>query len=153
MKIVLQRVIDASVKVNNELVGSISHGLLLLVGISIDDTEVCIEKLAQKIVHMRIFNDDEGKMNKSVIDVNGGILSISQFTLYASTKKGNRPSYIAAARPEQAKPLYNELNRMLQIKLGKPIETGIFGADMKVTFQNDGPVTILLDSEEICPKK
>lgn len=148
----IQRVRDASVKVDNKIVGSIDHGLLLLVGISTDDTDACIDKLAQKIVNMRIFNDDDGKMNRSVLDVDGGILSISQFTLYASAKKGNRPSYIAAARPEVATPLYEKLNMTLCEKLGKQVETGIFGADMKVAFMNDGPVTIILDSKDICPQ-
>ena len=144
MKIVLQRVSSASVKVDSKIVGSIKHGLLLLIGFSSTDTEESILPTIEKIVKLRIFSDEEGKMNKSVLDVEGSMLLISQFTLYADTKKGNRPSFIEAARPEQAIPLYEffiaEMRKRISI-----VETGIFGADMKVELINDGPVTIVFD--------
>jgi D-tyrosyl-tRNA(Tyr) deacylase len=144
MKIVLQRVSSASVKVDSKIVGRIEHGLLLLIGFSSADTEESILPTIEKIVKLRIFSDEEGKMNKSVLDVNGSALLVSQFTLYADTKKGNRPSFIEAARPEQAIPLYEffiaEMKKRISI-----VETGIFGADMKVELVNDGPVTILFD--------
>ena len=145
MKIVLQRVTSASVKVNSEIVGSIDHGMLLLLGFSSNDTEESILPTLEKIVKLRVFSDEEGKMNKSVLDANGSALLVSQFTLYADTKKGNRPSFIEAARPEQAIPLYEffitEMKKRISI-----VETGIFGADMKVELVNDGPVTILFES-------
>ena len=145
MKIVLQRVTSASVKVDSNLVGSIEHGLLLLIGFSSTDTEENILPTLEKIMKLRIFSDEEGKMNKSVLDLNGSALLVSQFTLYADTKKGNRPSFIEAARPEQAIPLYEffiaEMKKRISI-----VETGIFGADMKVELVNDGPVTILFES-------
>ena len=145
MKIVLQRVSSASVKVADEIVGSIEHGLLLLIGFSSTDTEENILPTIEKIVKLRIFSDEEGKMNKSVLDVNGSALLVSQFTLFADTKKGNRPSFIEAARPKQAIPLYEffitEMKKRISI-----VETGIFGADMKVELVNDGPVTILFES-------
>ena len=144
MKIVLQRVSSASVKADSKIVGSIKHGLLLLIGFSSTDTEESILPTIEKIVKLRIFSDEEGKMNKSVLDVEGSMLLISQFTLYADTKKGNRPSFIEAARPEQAIPLYEffiaEMRKRISI-----VETGIFGADMKVELINDGPVTIVFD--------
>ena len=143
MKIVLQRVTSASVKVDSNIVGRIEHGLLLLIGFSSTDNEENILPTREKIVKLRIFSDEEGKMNKSVLDVEGSMLLISQFTLYADTKKGNRPSFIEAARPEQAIPLYEffiaEMRKRISI-----VETGIFGADMKVELINDGPVTIPL---------
>ena len=145
MKIVLQRVSSASVKVADEIVGSIEHGLLLLIGFSSTDTEENILPTIEKIVKLRIFSDEEGKMNKSVLDVNGSALLVSQFTLFADTKKGNRPSFIEAARPKQAIPLYEffitEMKKRISI-----VETGIFGVDMKVELVNDGPVTILFES-------
>ena len=144
MKIVLQRVTSASVKVDSNLVGSIEHGLLLLIGFSSTDTEENILPTIEKIVKLRIFSDEEGKMNKSVLDVEGSLLLISQFTLYADTKKGNRPSFIEAARPEQAIPLYEFFIAEMRKRITK-VETGIFGADMKVELVNDGPVTIVFD--------
>ena len=147
MKVVLQRVTEASVKINNVISGTISHGLLVLVGIEHEDTGEDISWLASKIVNLRIFSDDAGLMNLSVKDVNGGILLVSQFTLHAKTKKGNRPSFIQAARPETAIPLYESFQRALEKELGKPVETGIFGADMKVSLVNDGPVTIVIDTK------
>ena len=144
MKIVLQRVTSASVKVDSNLVGSIEHGLLLLIGFSSTDTEENILPTIEKIVKLRVFSDEEGKMNKSVLDVEGSMLLISQFTLYADTKKGNRPSFIEAARPEQAIPLYEFFIAEMKKRISK-VETGIFGADMKVELVNDGPVTIVFD--------
>ena len=144
MKIVLQRVSNASVKVDSEIVGSIETGLLLLIGFSSTDTEESILPTIEKIVKLRIFSDEEGKMNKSVLDVNGSALLVSQFTLYADTKKGNRPSFIEAARPEQAIPLYEFFIAEMKKRISK-VETGIFGADMKVELVNDGPVTIVFD--------
>ena len=144
MKIVLQRVSSASVKVDSKIVGRIEHGLLLLIGFSSTDTEESILPTIEKIVKLRIFSDEEGKMNKSVLDVEGSMLLISQFTLYADTKKGNRPSFIEAARPEQAIPLYEFFIAEMRKRVTK-VETGIFGADMKVELVNDGPVTIVFD--------
>ncbi len=144
MKIVLQRVSSASVKVDSKIVGSIDHGLLLLIGFSSTDTKENILPTIEKIVKLRIFSDEEGKMNKSVLDVEGSMLLISQFTLYADTKKGNRPSFIEAARPEQAIPLYDFFIAEMKKRISK-VETGIFGADMKVELVNDGPVTIVFD--------
>jgi D-tyrosyl-tRNA(Tyr) deacylase len=144
MKIVLQRVSSASVKVDSEIVGSIDHGMLLLIGFSSNDTEESILPTLEKIVKLRIFSDEEGKMNKSVLDVNGSALLVSQFTLYADTKKGNRPSFIEAARPEQAIPLYEFFIAEMKKRISK-VETGIFGSDMKVELVNDGPVTIVFD--------
>jgi D-tyrosyl-tRNA(Tyr) deacylase len=145
MKVVLQRVSNASVKVDNEIVGSIDHGMLLLIGFSSNDTEESILPTIEKIVKLRIFSDEEGKMNKSVLDVNGSALLVSQFTLYADTKKGNRPSFIEAARPEKAIPLYEFFIAEMKKRISK-VETGIFGADMKVELANDGPVTILFET-------
>ena len=144
MKIVLQRVSSASVKVDCKIVGSIENGLLLLIGFSSTDTEENILPTIEKIVKLRIFSDEEGKMNKSVLDVEGSMLLISQFTLYAETKKGNSPSFIEAARPEQAIPLYEFFVDEMRKRITK-VETGIFGADMKVELVNDGPVTIVFD--------
>jgi len=145
MKIVLQRVSRASVKVDDLIVGSIDHGMLLLLGFSSNDTEESILPTLEKIVKLRIFSDQEGKMNKSVLDVEGSMLLISQFTLYADTKKGNRPSFIEAARPEQAIPLYEFFIAEMKKRISK-VETGIFGADMKVELVNEGPVTILFET-------
>jgi D-tyrosyl-tRNA(Tyr) deacylase len=144
MKIVLQRVSSASVKVDSKIVGRIEHGLLLLIGFSSTDTEESILPTIEKIVKLRIFSDEEGKMNKSVLEVEGSMLLISQFTLYADTKKGNRPSFIEAARPEQAIPLYEFFIAEMRKRMSR-VETGIFGADMKVELVNDGPVTIVFD--------
>ena len=147
MRVVIQRVTQASVTVNNEITGQIKNGLLVLAGIEDADNLDDIKWLAGKIINMRIFNDDAGVMNKSLIDINGDILLVSQFTLHASTKKGNRPSYIKASKPDIAIPLYEQLIKELETQLGKKIQTGIFGADMKVQLLNDGPVTIIVDSK------
>lgn len=145
MKVVLQRCKEASVTVQGEVIGSIGQGLMLLVGITHEDTDKEAAYLAEKIAGLRIFEDEEGKMNLSVTDIGGAILSVSQFTLYGDCRKGKRPSFIAAARPEQAEPLYNRFNEMLREK-GLVVETGQFGANMDVALTNWGPVTIVLDS-------
>jgi D-tyrosyl-tRNA(Tyr) deacylase len=147
MRVVIQRVSKASVSVEGILKGSCGPGLLILVGIEEADTQDDITWLTQKISNLRIFNDAEGKMNLSVKDVNGEMLVISQFTLHASTQKGNRPSYIMAARPENALPMYNDFVSALQKEIGKTIATGEFGAHMEVSLINDGPVTIIIDSK------
>ncbi|MFT3949407.1 MAG: D-aminoacyl-tRNA deacylase [Agriterribacter sp.] len=147
MRAVLQRVSHASVVVDGNATGAIQNGLLVLVGIEDTDTTEDIEWLSSKIVNMRIFNDENGVMNVSVKDMGGDILLISQFTLHASTKKGNRPSYIRASKPDFAIPLYEKTIAQLENDLGKKIQTGIFGADMKVSLLNDGPVTIILDTK------
>jgi D-aminoacyl-tRNA deacylase len=144
---VLQRVSEASVQIEGSVHGQIGTGLLVLLGITHTDTGEDALWLARKIVAMRIFGDEAGKMNLSLQDVHGGILLISQFTLHASTKKGNRPSFIEAARPEVAIPMYEKMIGLLTEELGKPVQTGIFGADMKVSLVNDGPVTIIIDSQ------
>ena len=146
MRAVVQRVSKASVTINGQIRGAIETGLLVLLAVEEADTPEDIEWLSGKIVRLRIFPDDQGGMNRSVQEVGGDILLISQFTLFASTKKGNRPSYSRAARPEIAVPLYQTFTRKLAEDLGKPIQTGEFGADMKVTLVNDGPVTIVIDS-------
>lgn len=149
MRVVIQRVSKASVKIEGIINGSINKGMMVLLGVENEDaknSEDGIEWLSNKIINLRIFDDEEGVMNKSVIDVNGEILLISQFTLHASTKKGNRPSYIKAAKPEISEKIYTEFCKVLATKLGKPIQKGIFGADMKVSLTNDGPVTIIIDS-------
>ena len=147
MKVVLQRVASASVTVEDKIVGEIQKGILALVGIEDADTQEDIDWLVTKITQLRIFGDDNGVMNLSVEEVNGDVLVVSQFTLHAATKKGNRPSYIKAARPEIAIPIYEKFVNTLENKLGKKIPTGIFGADMKVALLNDGPVTIIIDSK------
>ena len=147
MRIILQRVSEASVIVNEETVGEIGPGLLLLLGIEDEDTDEDIEWLCQKVAKMRIFNDEEGKMNLSVKDVDGELLVVSQFTLHASVKKGNRPSFIRAARPEFAIPMYEKFVKILEITSGRDVQTGEFGAEMKVHLVNDGPVTIFVDSK------
>jgi D-tyrosyl-tRNA(Tyr) deacylase len=147
MRILIQRVADAKVVIEEEIFSSIEKGLLLFTGIENADTQEDIEHLAQKIVQMRIFDDKNGVMNLSVVDIGADILAVSQFTLFASTKKGNRPSYIRAAKPEVAIPMYENFVKILENKLSKKIKTGIFGADMKVSFTNEGPVTIWLDSK------
>lgn len=148
MKVVLQRVKSASVSIEDVVVGAINQGYLLLVGVGPDDKIEDVQYLARKISGMRIFSDEDGKMNLSIHQVNGSILSISQFTLFADTKKGNRPSYTSAANPELAKSLYEELNTLLRDEYGIVVETGVFGADMQVSLVNDGPVTILLDTKQ-----
>ena len=147
MRAVIQRVSEASCKVNDEFTGAITYGLLVLLGIEDADTDEDITWLAQKIANMRIFNDEQLLMNKSLADIDGGILLISQFTLFAQTKKGNRPSFINAAKPDKAIPLYEKMILALANLTGKKIETGVFGADMKISLVNDGPVTIMIDSK------
>ena len=147
MKVVLQRVASASVTVEDRIVGSIQKGILVLVGIEDADSQEDIDWLVTKITQLRIFGDDNGVMNLSVEEVNGDVLVVSQFTLHAATKKGNRPSYIKAARPEIAIPIYEKFVNTLENKMGKKVPTGIFGADMKVALLNDGPVTIIMDSK------
>ncbi len=144
---VIQRVSEASVTIEQQIKGVIQQGFLILLGIAADDTEEDTQWLVKKIINLRIFSDDEGKMNLSLDDVSGDILLISQFTLQASTKKGNRPSYIKAARPEVAIPIYDNFIKVMETSLGKPIQTGEFGADMQVQLLNDGPVTIIIDTK------
>lgn len=146
MRIIVQRVREARVEIAGETVGRIGQGLLLLVGIAEGDTMAEVELLAKKVAQLRIFSDEAGKMNRSVQDIEGGVLSVSQFTLYGDCRKGNRPSFVNAARPETAEPLYNALNQLLRTQYGLPVETGRFGADMQVSLLNDGPVTILMDT-------
>jgi len=147
MRIVLQRVKSASVSIEGTVVGEIEQGFLLLVGVGPDDTRVDASYLARKIAGMRIFSDENGKMNLSIDQVGGKILSVSQFTLFADTKKGNRPSFTGAASPEAANKLYEEFNEILRTEYGLIVETGEFAADMQVSLVNDGPVTILLDTK------
>ena len=147
MRTVIQRVQSASVTIDGKIKSAIGKGLLIFLGIEDKDSEADIEWLVKKIVNLRIFDDENGVMNRSIIDVNGEALVVSQFTLHASTKKGNRPSYIKASKPEKAIPLYNEFCDEMSLALGKTIGTGRFGADMKVGILNDGPVTILIDSQ------
>ena len=149
MRVLIQRVASANVVVDEKITGAIDHGLLLLVGITHADTESVEDRMADKIVKLRIFSDEQGLMNKSVLDAEGRLLAVSQFTLYAETKKGNRPSYTDAARPEQASPAFDRFVAKLSARIGKPVPTGVFGADMKVSLVNDGPVTIWLDSETL----
>ncbi len=147
MRVLIQRVSEANVKVDNEITGSIEKGMLILLGIESADNEEDINYLCNKIKGLRIFNDADGKMNLASDEIAGQFLVISQFTLHASTKKGNRPSYIKAARPEIAEPLYKKFVQSLQLVTSSNIQTGIFGADMKVHLINDGPVTLLIDSK------
>jgi len=147
MRVVIQRVLEASVVVDEKVVGAIKNGLLVLLGIEDADTEEDIHWLSNKIVGLRLFDDAEGVMNLSIKDIEGDILLISQFTLMASTKKGNRPSYIKASKPQVAVPLYEQMIATLTNDLDKKIQTGIFGADMKVSLINNGPVTIIIDSK------
>jgi len=149
MRAVIQRVSNASVKVDGTITGQIQQGLLVFVGIEDSDGQDDLEWLSGKIVNLRIFNDDEGVMNKSVKDTEGGVLLVSQFTLHAATKKGNRPSYIRASKPETAVPMYENFKQQLATDLGKEIQSGIFGADMKVELLNDGPVTIIIDTKNM----
>jgi len=148
MKTILQRVLEASVTIEEKIVSEIKSGLLILVGIEAEDTLEDVEWLTRKIVNLRIFDDENGVMNNSLLDKNGNIIVVSQFTLHASTKKGNRPSYIKAARPEIAIPLYESFVKQLEKLLNKKIGTGEFGAAMKVALVNDGPVTISIDSKK-----
>ena len=148
MRVVIQRVSEATMTIDNEVYSSIGLGLVVLVGFEDGDSEKSIDWLCSKIVNMRIFSDGEGKMNLSVVDVGGEILVVSQFTLHASTRKGNRPSFIRAAPPSISEPLYNTFVKRLSELLEKPVATGIFGANMKVSLVNDGPVTIVMDTEK-----
>ena len=147
MRIIIQRVTKAQVHIDNKLFSEIGNGLFILLGIEDADSEEDINWLAQKIVNLRVFNDENGVMNISLIDANADILLVSQFTLFASTKKGNRPSYIKASRPEFAIPLYEKMISKLEELLGKKIATGTFGADMQISLTNNGPVTIMIDSK------
>lgn len=147
MRVVLQRVTSVTVTVSEKIVAEIQKGLLVLVGIEAADTQEDIDWLVTKITQLRIFGDANGVMNLSVEEMNGDVLVVSQFTLHAATKKGNRPSYIKAARPEIAIPIYEKFVSSLETKLGKKVPTGVFGADMKVALLNDGPVTIIIDSK------
>ena len=145
MRIVVQRVSHAAVRIDGAVVGKIYKGFLLLVGITHNDTEADADYLAKKVAQLRVFEDEAGKLNRALQDVGGAVLSVSQFTLYGDCAHGNRPSFVDAARPEQAKPLYDYFNRQLRDAYGLRVETGHFGADMKVELINDGPVTILLE--------
>ena len=149
MRIVLQRVVEASVKINESIKGSVDKGLLLFLGIEAEDNEEDIDWLVQKVSNLRVFEDENGKMNLSVKEIEGEVLVISQFTLFASTKKGNRPSFIKAAKPEIAIPLYEQFLQKIKSVSNLKVESGEFGADMKVSLCNDGPVTILIDSKNI----
>lgn len=149
MRVLIQRVASAMVTVDGKITGEIGAGLLLLVGITHADTEATEERMADKIVKLRIFSDEQGLMNKSVLDTGGAVLAVSQFTLYADAKKGNRPSYTDAARPEQASPAFDRFVAKLSHRIGRVVPTGVFGADMSVSLVNDGPVTIWLDSETL----
>lgn len=147
MRVVIQRVSEASVRIDGEVVGQIGAGLLVLLGIEEADGVEDADWLVSKIAQMRIFSDEAGKMNRSVAECGGGVLVVSQFTLHASTKKGNRPSFIRAARPEQAVPLYEGFLNAMESRIGKRVERGVFGGDMQVALVNDGPVTICMDSK------
>jgi D-aminoacyl-tRNA deacylase len=148
MIVVIQRTSEAAVKVDGEVIGQIAKGLLILLGIEEADGQEDIDWLSKKILNLRIFEDENGVMNKSLLEIDGELLLVSQFTLHASTKKGNRPSYIKAAKPDIAIPLYEQFVETIQLGLGKAVATGSFGADMKVSLVNDGPVTIIIDSKD-----
>ena len=148
MRLLIQRVTQASVRIDGEVVGEIGHGLLVLIGINAQDTPAIADRLIRKALDLRIFKDDEGKMNRGVEEVSGGLLLVSQFTLYANCRKGRRPSFIDAAPPPIAQPLYENCIRVAQAS-GLTVQTGRFGADMKISLINDGPVTIMLDSAEL----
>ena len=148
MRVVLTTVLEASVKINDKLVAKISRGYLLLVGFTDGDDKEIVDKMVDKILSLRVFPDEHGQINISLQDVNGSILSVSQFTLYANASKGRRPSFVDALRPGEAEPLYDYFNEQLELKYGR-LQTGVFGADMKVESINDGPFTLLLDSKEL----
>jgi D-aminoacyl-tRNA deacylase len=148
MRAVVQRVTHASCTVDGVCTGNIGNGLLVLLGVEEDDSQDDLEWLGQKLVNLRIFSDENGQMNRSVKDIHGQILLISQFTLFAQTKKGNRPSFIRAARPDQAQPLYQQMGAYLKGLLGKETQMGVFGADMKIDLRNDGPVTIIMNTKD-----
>ena len=147
MRILIQRVKKASVTIEGKLISLINNGLLLFIGVTEDDTQEDIQWLTKKVANIRLFDDENGVMNLSVMDIDGEILAVSQFTLMASTKKGNRPSYIKAAKPEISVPLYEQFCTEMELAVNKPIKRGVFGADMKVELLNDGPVTIFIDSK------
>lgn len=147
MRAVIQRVTQASCTVDGQITGAIENGFLVLLGIEDADTQEDLEWLAQKIANMRVFGDENGLMNKALADIGGNILLISQFTLFAATKKDNRPGFTRAARPDKAIPLYEEMIKQLGQLIGKPVQCGIFGADMKISLLNDGPVTIIIDTK------
>lgn len=148
MRAVIQRVTQASCTVDGKITGKIENGLLVLIGIEEEDGQQDIEWLSQKLVNLRIFSDEQGLMNKSIQDIDGNILFISQFTLFAQTKKGNRPSFIRAAKPGKAEPMYLEMSKHLSLLLNKEVQLGIFGADMKIDLLNDGPVTIMMNTKD-----
>jgi len=148
MRAVIQRVSQASCTVDGNITGAIGIGFLVLLGIEEADTDDDLQWLAQKIVNLRVFGDENGLMNKALADINGDVLLISQFTLFAQTKKGNRPSFIKAARPNKAIPMYEQMIKVLETLTGKPVATGIFGADMTISLVNDGPVTIIMDTRD-----
>ena len=148
MRVVVQRVSQSNVKVSGEIIGEINEGLMVLVSFVDEDNDTDLGWMTKKIINLRIFNDDEGKMNRSVQDIGGDILLISQFTLHGSTKKGNRPSFIKAAKPDFANVMYERFIKVLEQTLGKEIQTGEFGGDMKVSLVNDGPTTIIIDSKD-----
>jgi len=148
MRAVIQRVTKASCTVNNQITGQIQKGLMILLGVEEADTTEDLKWLGQKFINLRIFEDEQGMMNKSIQDVDGNILLVSQFTLFAQTKKGNRPSFIRAAKPDKAKPMYEEMALLLSQLLQKEVQLGIFGADMKIDLLNDGPVTIIMDTKD-----
>ena len=148
MRVVVQRVSQSNVKVSGEIIGEINEGLMILVSFVDEDNDTDLGWMTKKIINLRIFNDDEGKMNRSVQDIGGDILLISQFTLHGSTKKGNRPSFIKAAKPDFANVMYERFIKVLEQSLGKEIQTGEFGGDMKVSLVNDGPTTIIIDSKD-----
>lgn len=152
MRAVIQRVSQAKVTVDGEVVGEIGHGLLLLLGVTHVDTEVEAMYLALKVAGLRLFEDEDGRMNLGLADVNGAVLAVSQFTLYANVRKGRRPSFVSAARPEQAEPLYDRFCQLL-VEQGLTVETGTFQANMKVALINDGPVTLILDTDDLMGKK
>jgi len=147
MRAVIQRVTTASCSVDGQVTGAIDKGFLVLLGVADNDSPEDLEWLAQKIANMRVFGDENGLMNKALADTDGNILLISQFTLFASTKKGNRPGFTRAARPEKAIPMYEEMKKRLSTLIGKEVQCGVFGADMKISLLNDGPVTIIIDSQ------
>jgi len=148
MRVVVQRVSQSNVKVSGEIIGEINEGLMVLVSFVDEDNDTDLGWMTKKIINLRIFNDDEGKMNRCVQDIGGDILLISQFTLHGSTKKGNRPSFIKAAKPDFANVMYERFIKVLEQSLGKEIQTGEFGGDMKVSLVNDGPTTIIIDSKD-----
>ena len=148
MRAVIQRVTHASCTVDQQITGKINQGLLVLLGVEEEDTKDDLQWLAQKLVNLRIFSDEQGLMNKSVQDIDGNILLISQFTLFAQTKKGNRPSFIRAGKPDKAKPMYEEMGKYLTELLGKEVQMGVFGGDMKIELLNDGPVTIIMNTKD-----